>query len=59
MYSTIKEWLIAIIGQYTPDLTASGCGQIDFVWITSALLLIVLVVVFFKALRFVLGGFSK
>lgn len=59
MYSTIKEWLIAIVGEYTPDLTASGWGQIDFVWIISAILLIVLVVVFFKALRFVLGGFCK
>lgn len=59
MYSTIKEWLVAIIGEYTPDLTATDWGQIDFVWITSAVLLIVLVVVFFKALRFVIGGLSK
>ena len=59
MYSTIKDWLISIIGPYTPDLTTTDCGQIDFVWIASAVLLIVLVVVFFKSLRFVLGGLRK
>lgn len=59
MYSTIKEWLISIIGPYTPDLTAADLGQIDYVWIASAILLIVLVIVFFKALRFVLGGLCK
>lgn len=59
MFSTIKEWLLYIIGPYSPDLTANDWGQIDFVWIASAVLLIVLVVVFFKALRFVLGGLKS
>lgn len=57
--NTIKEWIISIIGEYTPDYTATNFGQIDYVWIASAILLIVLVIVFFKALRFVLGGLSK
>lgn len=57
--NTIKDWLISIIGEYTPDYTAANFGQIDYIWIASAILLIVLVVVFFKALRFVLGGLSK
>lgn len=57
--STIKDWLISIIGTYETDYTAANFGQIDYVWIASAILLIVLVVVFFKALRFVLGGITK
>lgn len=57
--STIKDWLISIIGTYETDYTAANFGQIDYVWIVSAILLIVLVVVFFKALRFVLGGMTK
>lgn len=57
--STIKDWLISIIGTYETDYTAANFGQLDYVWIASAILLIVLVVVFFKALRFVLGGMTK
>lgn len=57
--TTIKDWFLYIIGPYSPDYTASNFGQIDYVWIASAVLLIVLVVVFFKALRFVLGGLTK
>lgn len=57
--STIKDWLISIIGTYETDYTAANFGQIDYVWIAAAILLIVLVVVFFKALRFVLGGIAK
>ena len=55
--STIKDWLISIVGTYDPDYSAASFAQIDFVWILSAILLIVLVVVFFKALRLVVGGF--
>lgn len=57
--NTIKDWLISIIGNYEPDYSATNFGQIDYVWILSAVLLIVLIVVFFKALRFVLSGLTK
>lgn len=57
--TTFKDLLISYVGPYTPDLTANDWGQIDWVWIASAILLIVLVVTFFKAIRFVLGGFRK
>lgn len=57
--NTIKLWLADIIGTYTPDYTASGMAQIDFQWILSAVLLIVLILYFFKALAFVLGGLCK
>lgn len=56
---TIKDYLFQIIGTYEPDYTAANFGQIDYAWILSAVLLIVLVVSFFKALRFVLGGLKK
>lgn len=56
---TFKDLLITFIGPYTPDLTASDWGQIDWPWIAGAILLIVLLVTFFKALRFILGGFQK
>lgn len=59
MTETIKDVLIDIIGTYTPDLTAEGIAQIDWVWIAGAVLLIALVISFFKAIRFVLGGFNK
>lgn len=57
--TTIKDWMLDIIGTYTPDYTATNFGQIDFVWICSAILLIALIITFFKALRFVLGGLKK
>lgn len=57
--TTIKDWLLDIIGPYNTDYTAANFGQIDYVWICSAILLIALVITFFKALRFVLGGLKK
>lgn len=56
---TVKDYLESIIGAYTPDYTAQSFGQIDWPWILSAILIIVLVVTFMKCLRFVLGGFKK
>lgn len=56
---TFKDLLITFIGPYTPDLTANDWGQIDWPWIAGAVLLIVLLVTFFKALRLILGGFRK
>lgn len=57
--TTFKDLLTTYVGVYTPDYTASDWGQIDFAWIAGAILLIVLIVTFFKALRFILGGFKK
>ena len=57
--TTFKDLLITYVGPYTPDFTATDWGQIDWVWIASAILLIVLIVTFFKAIRFVLGGIRK
>lgn len=57
--TTFKDLLTTFIGVYTPDLTANDWGQIDWVWIAGAILLIVLIVTFFKAIRFILGGFRK
>lgn len=54
----IKQVLESIIGTYTPDLTAEGLAQVDWVWIASAVLLIILVASFFKAIRFLIGGFK-
>lgn len=51
----LKDVLESIIGTYTPDLTAEGLSQVDWVWIASAVLLIGLVFGFFKAVRFILG----
>lgn len=53
--NTFKDLLISVIGQYTPDLTAEGIAQIDWVWIASAVLVIALIIGFFKAIRFILG----
>lgn len=55
----IKDFLESVIGTYTPDLTAEGMAQVDWVWIASAVLLIILVASFFKAVRFVIGGLKK
>lgn len=52
---TFKDLLISVIGEYTPDLTAEGIAQIDWVWIASAVLVIALIIGFFKAIRFILG----
>ena len=52
----IKDFMESIIGTYTPDLTAEGLAQVDWVWIASAVLLLILVASFFKAIRFILGG---
>ena len=57
--TTFKDLLTTFIGTYTPDLTASDWGQIDWPWIMGAILLIVLIVTFFKAIRFILGGVVK
>lgn len=57
--STFKDLLTTYIGTYTPDLTAQDLGQIDWVWIFSAILFIILIVTFFKAIRYVLGGFRR
>lgn len=56
MIEDIKQLLEAIIGVYTPNDTLEGIAQVDWVWVASAVLLIVMVVTFFKAIRFVLGG---
>lgn len=53
--NTFKELLLSVIGEYTTDLTAEGIAQIDFVWIASAVLVIALIIGFFKAIRFILG----
>ena len=55
----LKDILIDIIGSYTPDPTLDGIAQIDWAWIASAVLFIGLILSFFKALRFVLGGLKK
>ena len=57
--TTFKDLLITFIGTYNPDLTANDWGQIDWPWIMAAVLLIVLIVTFFKAIRFILGGVVK
>lgn len=59
MITTFKDLLIDVIGTYSPDITANDWGQIDWVWIAGAVLFIVLVVTFFKAIRYVFGGFRK
>lgn len=55
----IKDVLEAIIGTYTPNDTLEGIAQVDWVWIASAVLLIALMITFFKVIRFVIGGFKK
>lgn len=56
---TIKQALIAVIGEYTPDSTLDGMAQMDWAWIASSVMFIVLMVTFFKAIRFVLGGLGR
>lgn len=56
---TFKDLFISFVGEYTPDYTSTDWGQLDIPWIAGAILLIVLLVTFFKALRFILGGFRK
>lgn len=51
----LKDVLENIIGTYTPNLTAEGIAQIDWVWVAGSVLLIGLVFGFFKAVRFILG----
>lgn len=48
MFTDFKDMLIQIIGTYTPDLTATDWGQIDFVWIAAFILFLVVVKLFFK-----------
>lgn len=57
--TTIKELMESIIGTYASDSTLEGIAQVDWVWVASAVLLIVMVVTFLKAIRFVIGGFKK
>lgn len=54
--STFKDLLTTFVGTYTTDTTATDWGQIDWPWIMGAVLLIVLIITFFKAIRFILGG---
>ena len=56
---TIKDVLLSIIGEYTPDITAEGIAQIDWVWIAGAVLLIGLICCFFKSIRYILGVMFK
>lgn len=55
----IKDVLESIIGTYSPNDTLEGIAQIDWVWIASAVMLIALMITFFKVIRFVIGGFKK
>lgn len=55
----LKDVLETIIGTYEPNNTLEGIAQVDWVWIVSAVLLIALVITFFKIIRFVIGGFKK
>ena len=55
----LKDVLESIIGTYEPNNTLEGLAQVDWVWIASAVLLIALVITFFKIIRFVIGGFKK
>lgn len=49
--TTIKDVLLSIIGTYTPDVTngVEGLAQVDWVWISSAILFIVLIHSIFKS----------
>ena len=46
-----KQLLIQFVGEYTPDYQASDWGQIDWVWILGAIVLLHLLICFFKAIR--------
>ena len=50
---TFKEMLIALLGQYTPDLTEglTGIAQLDWEWIASFILLLHVVILFFKCIK--------
>lgn len=52
---TLKELLIQILGNYTINLNADGIAQIDFVWISSFILLSL---GFYSLFRFIGGLFN-
>lgn len=55
----MKDVLVQIIGQYVLFDSASGIGQLDFVWICSAVLLIVCVWSVFRCLGLLFATSSK
>lgn len=56
-----KDYLVQFIGQYQPDLTCQDWGQIDWVWICSFILMLHLIIFFFKGVKSIFkklfGGF--
>lgn len=60
---TFKDFLNYYIGAYTPDLTAQDLGQIDWVWVCGFILLLTMLIFFFKGVKSVFkalfGGFCK
>lgn len=55
----LKDLLVNYIGAYTPIDSATGAGSIDWAWIMSAVLLIVLIYCAFGLLRKFIEGWFK
>lgn len=58
--STIANLLKSIVGYWnTPANPTGSIADLDFYWIFGAILLIVMIVEFFKTIRWIFGGNKK
>lgn len=55
---TFKDFIINYVGNYTPTDFTSLAGA-DWEWIGGAAVLLILIIVFFKILKFTFRGFFK
>lgn len=58
-WHSMKYMLDKLVGTYTPNLDAEGIAQIDWEYICGAIMCIVILITFFKAIRFVLRGITS
>lgn len=57
--NTLKDLVVQIIGQYSPDIACEGIAQIDWVWVGAFLILLHLTIVFFKSIKEIFKGVLK
>lgn len=55
--NTFKDMITTFVGVYTP--TGTGIANIDFAFIAGCVVLITLIVVFFRSIRFAFRRLTK
>lgn len=56
-FTTFKDFFTSFVGSYSP--TGDTISNMDWEWIAGSVLLILLLVTFFKSLRFIFRGVGK